>query len=144
MLSPLDGFDVDSFLYHVPEWAHFSKSVYLSNNEFRCKVNFFHARKSAKTDTNRSVSEVFLNPNGPENVTRLKTGTGTSRSTADRHLLDCHYHAFTLDSGEADVQVSVISAMLITVQLKMGQVSVERIVEPMVECPNVLDVIFHL
>lgn len=144
MLAPLYTLDVYTLVNHLPEWAHFSKSFDLPDYERGSIVDFSLGCEPSKANSQRGVSKVVLNADGPENVTWFETRRCASASTADGHVLDCHNEALTLYACETYIQVTVISVRLASIEDQVAQFCVDGIVEPDIEFLNMSLVTVHL
>lgn len=64
MLRPLDRLEVDAFLDHLPEWAHFAQFLDLLDALARRVDHFFLGREAAQAEAYRRVRQVLVSSDG--------------------------------------------------------------------------------
>lgn len=56
VLGPLDALEVNAILHHLPERAHFSKTLHMMNALFHCVVHFLLSSETANAKPDRRMS----------------------------------------------------------------------------------------
>lgn len=56
VLGPLDALEINAILHHLPERAHFSKTLHMVNALLHCVVHFLLCSETANAKPDRRVS----------------------------------------------------------------------------------------
>lgn len=56
MLCPLDALEVNTILHHLPERAHFTKTLHMLNTLLCCVIHFFLCSETADAKPDRRMS----------------------------------------------------------------------------------------
>lgn len=102
--SPFDG-----LVAVLPKGGKLPKSLYSFFKEIGHEACLFLGGESPKSESNRSVGEVLLDPQSPQNVARLQAGRGASRPWGNGHVFHGHYEGLSLDEFYWEIEDSRVA-----------------------------------
>ena len=98
VLAPLDGFQINSLLHHLPQRAHVAQVVDPLDSHFYCCVDLSLCCEAPNAKPDRRVGHVFVYAQSSENIAWLERGAGAGRAGRDRNVLlfDKYIYTYSL------------------------------------------------
>mmetsp|Transcript_42086 Transcript_42086/g.88392 ORF Transcript_42086/g.88392 Transcript_42086/m.88392 type:complete len:235 (+) Transcript_42086:191-895(+) len=144
ILTPLDRFQINSLLHHLPKRTHLPQSPHMLIQQIQQKVHLGLGREPPNTKPQTPMRQLVIHAQRPKHVTRLQRSRRTSAPRGNRHVLQRHQQALALHVRERVIHAPRIPLLPIPVPRHHGYPLLDPGAELVAQVPHPGVVHLHL